>query len=161
MKHAAGSYYVSIEVHDPVHACWAGLWFIKDVVEPEKSSNKVWSSNQPSHPYLAPYNESWCFHPALLFFFDSIKTSSLQLLFTLYEKTYRLWLSAYCISLSVWDYLSLPLRDSVFLSAVSLSPCGFLPLSKAACLSSCLWFSISCVLIFSPVQLRRPVRPGG
>lgn len=59
------------------------------------------------------------------------------------------------VSACLFEIISPCLWEILFSSLLSrfLSPCGFLPLSKTACLSSCLWFSISCVLIFSPVQL--------
>lgn len=138
MKH--GFFNITTEVNDPGARLQCGFInqsIIKDAAT-EKSSNKLWSSNTISHPYLALYNERWWFHSGLLFLFDPIKSASLQLLFTLCARTHCLRLSAYCISLSVWDDLSLPLRFCFPLCC--LSPCGFLLLSKTACLSLCLWF---------------------
>lgn len=155
MKH--GFFNILTEVNNHLLTCNVAVSVIKDAAETDKTSNKLWSSNTISHPYLALYNERWWWFHSGLFLFDSIKSASLQLLFTLCARTHCLRLSAYCISLSVWDASQILFSSLLSLSLHVVSSCWARQLASPRVCD----FSISCVLIFPPVQLRCPARPGG
>lgn len=125
-----------------------GLWGSKCVKH--QLSRKFRQMHRSTfHPYLALSNEVVLITPGVsmpLCCFCLIKLN-LQLPRSNWGESKHNGIAYLFACLSVWDNLSLGETPAFnlcfFFPLFRLSPCGFLLLSTTACLSPCLWFSIS------------------